>query len=153
MSPTETLSRVLAAAVRELPRETLPDVAALIEAAKVNILTRLVREAVPLPPEPAALVEPAEMARRLTVAETWVRDAARRQKIPAVYAGVHLRFDPAAVLAAMKAGTAALPDRSALSARGKKAAGHRIQRPAKPSNSAKLQGAATGLLPRDGGQP
>ena len=144
-----TLARLCDRLAVELPAVELPDLVATLEGAKARVLARIVREALPSPVEPATLIDAVEQARRLNVAETWVRDAARRGRIPCVHAGVHLRFDPAAVLEAMKAGAAALPDRSKLSARGRRAAEHRIARPVKASKSAELQGAATSLLPRE----
>jgi hypothetical protein len=136
----------------DLPADVLPDLIAALEAGKARALARVVREAIPAPRPALQLVDAAEMARQLNLAETWVRDAARQERIPCVHAGVHLRFDPVAVVEAMKAGTADLPDRSALSERGRKAVGHRIERPVKAAKGVESHGAATALLPRDGAE-
>ena len=149
MTDLATLARLCDRLAVELPAPALPDLVATLEAGKTRVLARVVREAIPAPPPPAQLVDAVELARRLNVAETWVRCAARSGRIPCVHAGVHLRFDPVAVVEAMKAGAAALPDRSALSERGRKARGHRIATPAKAEKRPETLGGATRVLPRE----
>jgi len=147
-----TLERLCERLAVELPGDALPDLIAALEAAKTRALARVVQVAMPTPLPPAQLVNAVEMARRLGVAETWVRDSARRGRIPCVHAGVHLRFDPDAVLNAMKTGAAALPSRTALSQRGRRAVEHKIERPVEASKSADSLGAATTLLPPKSGE-
>lgn len=151
MTDLATVATMIRRAAGELSAEQLPDFVAAIEAARALAWVRLSTPIAPNPDASSTLVNAAELARRLNVAETWVRTAARRGKIPAVSCGVHIRFDPIEVLAAMKAGKAALADRGKLSERGRKAVGHRIREPVrqnKRSKSSGLAASATALLPQ-----
>jgi excisionase family DNA binding protein len=120
-------SRILADLLDRTSAADLPDLIAALAAAQARALARLVAPSPP-PAELTALLGAAELAARLGLAESWVRDAARRGRIPCIHAGAHLRFDLADVLAAMKAGQADLDDRSTLAARGRLAAASRVRR-------------------------
>jgi hypothetical protein len=83
----------------ELPANELPALVGELEAAKALAWARLaapVRE--PQPADDAALLDAKAMAKRLNVPESWLREHARRGRIPCVYVGRYMRFDPAAVL-------------------------------------------------------
>ncbi len=147
----DTLAMIIARLALELPAEELPELAAALEAGKARVLARLVTLAIPQPAPAPTLVDAVELGRALTLPETWVRDAVRRGRIPVVHAGVHLRFDIGDVLAELKAGKAALPDREKLSQRGRRAVEHRIADPARAKKDRKSLDnlrAATSLLPR-----
>lgn len=145
----------LLAALQRLAAETeadqLPELIGGLHAIEAQMWARLVGNAAPTPQPQAALVDASELAHRLNLPETWVRDAARRGRIPVVHAGVHVRFEPAAVIEAMRSGAAALPDRTTLSKRGRRAVDHRIGQPVRAKNASKdggFSGTATTLLPR-----
>jgi hypothetical protein len=147
MTDRTTALTGLRALVAETPAADLPALIGELEGLKAQAWARLT---IPVRPaaEPERLVDAAGLARRLSLPETWVRDAARRGRIPCVFAGVHVRFDPDAVIEAMKSGKAALADREKLSKRGRRAVEHRIERPVKAPKCSEIQGAATALLPR-----
>ena len=85
--------------------DELPTLLAVLEAARAAAWTRVNTPAIPDAGESAdpAFVDAAEMARRLSLPVFWVQDAARRGKIPSVRVGHYVRFEPAVVVAAVKA--------------------------------------------------
>ena len=86
------------------PREALPGLALELAALQGRLPARLLAEASPKPPmgnQPIALLDAKQMAARLDVAESWLRDAARAGRIPCVRVGRYMRFDPSAVLHAL----------------------------------------------------
>jgi hypothetical protein len=149
MTALDTLTATIDHLLVELPADELSGLVATLEGGKARALARIVADAVtPKPELPLTLVDAGELARQLGLPESWVRTAARRQQIPCVHAGVHLRFDPMAVIDALKQGRGELNDRSKLSARGRTAQKHRIAYPVRAPKSLKSHGAATALLPR-----
>ena len=91
---------------RELPTERLPDLIADLERAKAMAWARLVTPSAPAasPPasgSPPALVDAETLAEMTQLPPSWIRDRARRGKLPAVRVGRYLRFRPDDVLAAL----------------------------------------------------
>jgi hypothetical protein len=80
----------------ELPANELPALMGELEAAKALAWTRLTTPA--REPQPAAgdssLLDAKAMAERLRVPESWLRESARRGRIPCTYVGRYMRFDP-----------------------------------------------------------
>jgi len=92
-------------AVANCPTDSLPELVAAFEAAKARAWVRLA--ITPAATEEAApadhLVGAAEMARLLDLPGHWVRDHARRRLIPSLKVGHYVRFEPTAVIAAVRA--------------------------------------------------
>lgn len=86
--------------VDELQREELPRLIGELEAAKAQASARLsLPEPVQSPNTPVAkLLDAKEMAQQLSVPESWLREAARQERIPCIYVGRYVRFDPAVVI-------------------------------------------------------
>lgn len=105
MIKLDAARHALETAARELPTDELPALLAALEAARaaawMRINTPALLEANELPTP--VFVDAGEMARRLSLPLFWVQDAARRRKIPSVRVGHYVRFEPAVVIAAVKA--------------------------------------------------
>lgn len=85
-----------------LPTETISAIAAALTA---ELCTRLLR-AGPVQGTVASepgLIDAPELAKRLSLPESWLRTRARSGRIPAVRAGRYYRFDERAVRAAIEA--------------------------------------------------
>jgi hypothetical protein len=79
----------------ELPADELPALVGELEAAKALAWARLTTQAPnPQPVGDTALLDASAMAERLQVPESWLREHARRGRIPCVYVGRYMRFDP-----------------------------------------------------------
>jgi excisionase family DNA binding protein len=86
----------------KLPLEQIPAALCSLAAAQAVLAARLIAEK-PAPPAAAstdALVDAAEMAKRLGVHESWVRTEQRAGRMPFVQLGRYIRFRPSEVLAA-----------------------------------------------------
>jgi excisionase family DNA binding protein len=80
------------------PREALPALALELAALQSRLAARMLAEAPAAGiAEEHALLNPKDMAARLGVAESWLREAARSGRVPCVRVGRYVRFDPAAV--------------------------------------------------------
>ncbi len=86
----------------ELPAADLPTLLGELEIAKALIWVRLTA---PVPSLSAAtdslLLDAKAMAERLQVPESWLREHARQGRIPCVYVGRYMRFDPERVRRAL----------------------------------------------------
>jgi hypothetical protein len=79
----------------ELPAAELPALVGELEATKALAWARLTTPAPnPQPAGDTALLDAKAMAERLQVPESWLREHARRRRIPCVYVGRYMRFDP-----------------------------------------------------------
>jgi excisionase family DNA binding protein len=88
----------------KLPFEQIPGALSGLAALSAVLAARLLAEK-PAPPTAAsteALVDAAEMARRLGVHTSWVRNEARVGRLPFVQLGRWIRFNPAEVFAARR---------------------------------------------------
>jgi hypothetical protein len=100
----EALAATLKRYASELPPEHLPALLGELEAAKALAWARLATPAhEPQPAGDTALLDAKAMAERLDVPESWLREHARRGRIPCRYVGRYMRFDPTAVLRALDA--------------------------------------------------
>ena len=101
-----TLAGTLHRYADELPPGELPALLGALEAAKGAAWARLMsspeRKRDRQDASGAALLNAKDMAERLGIAESWLRDAARNGRIPCVRVGRYMRFDPPAVLRAVK---------------------------------------------------
>jgi hypothetical protein len=98
-------ARTLRGAVEATPTDQLPRLLGLFAELTAIAQQRLLA---PEPPPKAQgdnleLVDATEMARRLDVPVSWVRERARAGRIPARKLGHYLRFDPRAVADALSA--------------------------------------------------
>ena len=88
----------------ELPTDELPGLVGELEAAKALAWARLATPArEPQPAADTALLDAKAMAERLQVPESWLRESARRGRVPCVYVGRYMRFDPECVRRALDA--------------------------------------------------
>lgn len=105
-------------AVAELVDADMADAIGLCAATQARLLARMTA-----PPAVAVkadgLVDAAEMARRASLPEHWIRDQGRKwirtagaEGIPCVKPGHYMRFDPAAVLEAIRHNRMATPEQS-----------------------------------------
>jgi hypothetical protein len=97
----------LAEAVASTPLEELPELVGLLEATKARALFRLSTPPPAPSPASAELVDASEMARRAGLTKFGIEDRARRGAIPSARVGRLRRFDPAAVLEALRKGVPA----------------------------------------------
>lgn len=107
------LGRSLKQAAQELPCEALPMLLAGLEEVKAVAWMRLVAPpaATASTASPPVLLSAKQMAAQLHVHESWLREHARQGDVPCVHVGRYVRFDPAQVLAALKArGDHRIPD-------------------------------------------
>jgi len=89
----------------ELPSEDLPALMGALETIKALAWTRLAtgeREQQPST-DTRGLLDAKAMAERLRVPESWLRESARRGRVPCVYVGRYMRFDPECVRGALDA--------------------------------------------------
>ena len=87
----------------EIPDDNLPELVAQLEAAKAIAWGRLVTPRAPTPTtEMPQLVDSSEMARLIMMPAHWVRENARRGRIPCVRLGHYVRFDPWEVAKAIR---------------------------------------------------
>jgi hypothetical protein len=104
-------------AVADLHDEDLAAAIAALAGAQARILlTRIAMPARDVAPPADELVDAAEMARRASMPEHWVRDQGRRWRktagaegIPCVKRGHYVRFEPAAVLEAIRSNRMTTP--------------------------------------------
>ena len=103
LASIETLASTLQRYARELPPEDLPALVGALEAAKASAWARLAVADHGAHPERTVdtLLDARAMAKRLDVPESWLRDAARGGRVPCIYVGRYMRFDPAAVRRAL----------------------------------------------------
>lgn len=80
--------------------DDLPDLIAALAGAQARALAKLT--APPRTSTPDKLVDAETMATLLDVPTNWVRDAARAERIPSLKLGHYVRFEPAAVMEAIK---------------------------------------------------
>jgi len=87
----------------ELPADELPALVGELEAAKALAWARLTTLAPNPTPDSGTLdlLDAKAMAGRLRVPESWLREHARRGRIPCVYVGRYMRFDPERVRRAL----------------------------------------------------
>jgi excisionase family DNA binding protein len=87
-----------------LPVDQIPGALCGLAALSAVLAARLTAEK-PAPPAAAsieALVDAPEMAKRLGVAESWVRTEQRAGRLPFLRLGRYIRFRPAEVIAARR---------------------------------------------------
>ena len=96
----KALSETLRRYAQELPYEELPALVGELEAAKARVWSRLARHEQEEPPasDGENLLDAEAMARRLDVPQSWLREQARRGRIPYIRLGHYMRFDPRAVV-------------------------------------------------------
>lgn len=98
----------------------------------------------------AALVDAAALAAHLDVPVATARDYARRRLIPCVWIGRHLRFDVAAVIEALRDGSAPRRQPRSRPVRRRAHSTPDSVGSDSPNNGAGFSGSATGLLPKKG---
>lgn len=104
--PLAALAATLKRYVAEMPADELPGLVGELEAAKARAYARLAtadrgaQEHQP-PADTGCLLNAKTMAERLQVPESWLREHARGGRVPCVYVGRYMRFDPTAVLRAV----------------------------------------------------
>jgi excisionase family DNA binding protein len=109
IEPIPDLSSVrswLSKLVEETARQRLPELLGELEVARAMGWARLVSLSLPdttRDAAPSAFCTAQQMAEQLQVPESWIRDQARRGKVPSVRLGHYVRFQPAEVLAALRA--------------------------------------------------
>lgn len=118
----EPLRSRLDTLVEAVPEEALPDLVGILEVAKARAIRRLCVPpvAVQLAKTDDKLVDAPGMARLLGLPEHWVRDNARRRRIPSLKVGHYVVFDPSEVMAAVRA-LGAAQDSPSCEARPRKA--------------------------------
>lgn len=97
------LGKTLRRCVADVPRDYLPALLGELEMAKALAWSRLTMPS-PSPTLVAdtGLLKPKAMADQIKVQESWLREKARQGRIPYVPVGRYMRFDPEAVLRALK---------------------------------------------------
>ena len=100
----DSLAATLRRYAAELPADDLPALVGELEAAKAVAWARLTTPA-PSPTQNTngELVNAKTMAERLHVPESWLREHARRGRIPCIYVGRYMRFSPTAVTESLTA--------------------------------------------------
>jgi len=97
----QDLQRQLQQIITETPVETLPQLLGVLAQTKAAVWLRMTTPA-STPTSTAGLVDAGEMAQLLGVPENWVRDKARASLIPFVRLGHYVRFEPPAVIEAVR---------------------------------------------------
>ena len=92
----------------ELPTDEVPALVGELEAAKARAYARLATadrdtQEHRSPADAGRLLDAKAMAERLQVPESWLRESARRGRVPCVYVGRYMRFDPECVRRALDA--------------------------------------------------
>jgi hypothetical protein len=100
------LSTTLKRYAVELPADELPALVGELETAKAQAYARLATadrgaQGHHPPADTGRLLNAKTMAERLQVPESWLREHARGGRVPCVYVGRYMRFDPAAVIRAL----------------------------------------------------
>lgn len=108
LSSLDALKTTLRRYAHELPSEELPAFVGALETAKALAWIRLAaaeREAQEerTPAGVGRLLNAKAMAERLQVPESWLRERARGGRVPCVYVGRYMRFDPECVRRALDA--------------------------------------------------
>lgn len=97
------LAATLRRAVAELPRGELPALLGELETARALAWVRLAAPApAPASSKDGTLLDAKAMAERLGVPDSWLREHARHGRIPCVYVGRYMRFDPDRVRCALE---------------------------------------------------
>ena len=94
------LHALLGQVVTDIDVEDLHELVGLLEGAKVRALGRLATKGSSRSTS-SGLVDADELAQRLQLPVYWIREAARRQKIPSIRCGRYVRFDPELVIAVL----------------------------------------------------
>jgi hypothetical protein len=103
MMTADDLRRLLDAAVAELSADEIPHGIGLCAAASARLTARLVaRDQVAESATRSELVNAKRMAAILDVPEGWLRDRQRADQIPCIRVGHYVRFEPGAVLDAVR---------------------------------------------------
>ena len=100
------LSTTLTRYAVELPADELPALLGELEAAKARAWIRLAAaeraaQEQHTPADSGRLLDAKAMAERLQVPESWLREHARGGRVPCVYVGRYMRFDPERVRRAL----------------------------------------------------
>jgi hypothetical protein len=148
MTDLAVLERDLEEAARTLPVDAVPDLLAVLEAIKARLWARLLQPA-PSRPTSSPNQTAEQIAARYDLEVSWVRQAARKRVIPAIWCGKYLRFDADAVQAALEQ---LPPPRRKARVKPVRRRTHRMAETAhetKPRKNGTLQATATILLPRE----
>ncbi len=96
MTDLAALTAAVRRAATELALDALPDLVAALEGARAVAYVRMTRPTMPAPAIPTSpqptLVDAAAMAQIASLRPSWIRDRARRGKIPVTYVGRYQRF-------------------------------------------------------------
>jgi hypothetical protein len=111
LASVDALAATLKRYAADLPADQLPSLLGALEATRARAWIRLAaaeHATQDTPTDTGRLLDAKAMAARLQVPESWLREHARGGRVPCVYVGRYMRFDPESVRRALDAEGAAV---------------------------------------------